>query len=366
MGRPDVIIAGAGPVGLLLGCLLGARGAHVVICERRTGTDDRTRAIGVHPPGLDALDAAGVGTALRAESVALDRGEVHARGRMLASIAFPAERTVRILPQRRTVALLRERLHALGVEVRTGCEVAQVTQDRTGVSVGLRGAAGETTENASLLIAADGVHSGLRAALGIRWCRRGSTARYSMVDAADADDSAIARLYCEPGGLVESFPLPGRRRRWVVRHPPGVPALSGEDFARAVHTRTGIAITPVAPSAFTAAQHRAARTVSGRIVLLGDAAHEISPIGGQGMNLGWVDARVLADALGQSGLGGLAAYERRAARAAADVQRRATFYMSMGAPARGIRQHAREGAIRLMGTAPLRNAAAALVTMRGI
>jgi 2-polyprenyl-6-methoxyphenol hydroxylase-like FAD-dependent oxidoreductase len=75
------------------------------------------------------------------------------------------------------------------------------------------------------------------------------------------------------------------------------------------------------------------------VALLGDAAHEISPIGGQGMNLGWVNAGRLATALraalveGEADLGG---YARGALRAARAAQRRSAFYMTMGAPARGV------------------------------
>src|SRR5690606_30138590 len=105
----DVVIAGAGPVGLLLGCLLAGRGADVLIVEKRRGADARSRAIGIHPPGVAALDDAGIGAAVRAEAVVLERGEVHARGRMLASVRFGTARPVMTLAQQRTDALLRAR-----------------------------------------------------------------------------------------------------------------------------------------------------------------------------------------------------------------------------------------------------------------
>ncbi|UNK72093.1 NAD(P)/FAD-dependent oxidoreductase [Microbacterium sp. H1-D42] len=368
MASAEVIIAGAGPVGMLLGCLLAERGVAVMICERRAGVDGRTRAIGVHPPGLAALDAAGVGESVRSEAVALERGEVHAQGRMLTSIAFPAQRGVLILPQRRTDAILRERLQALHVPLRSGCEVVAVRQDESGVTALVRSEGQERAATASFLVVADGVHSGLRDALGIRWRRSRGEARYSMLDAPESDDDPVARLYCEPEGLVESFPLPHGRRRWVVRHAPEAGAMTAEQFAAAIRVRTGIRIPAGEPTAFVASQHRAERVVDGRIILLGDAAHEISPIGGQGMNLGWADALRLTDALiGAAGeRGDLAAFGRRSVRAADDVQRRASFYMSMGAPVGAGRQRARELLIRTLGIPPLHSAATALVTMRGI
>ncbi|HZU93817.1 MAG TPA: FAD-dependent monooxygenase, partial [Microbacterium sp.] len=102
------------------------------------------------------------------------------------------------------------------------------------------------------------------------------------------------------------------------------------------------------------------------IVLLGDSAHEVSPIGGQGMNLGWVAARRLADAVGDLGVAtaaDLREVERRNARTARRVQRRARFYMSMGAPVEGIALGARERVIRTLGSPPLQQRMAALITM---
>lgn len=375
MADHDVIVVGAGPVGLLLGCLLASRGLDVMVSDRRHGVDERTRAIGIHPPGLAALDAAGIGRAVRDEGVRLERGEVHARGRRLASVRFGERRPVIVLPQPRTGALLRTRLRTLGVAVRGGREAVGLRQDGTQVVVRTRsversGADAEDESTASFLIAADGVHSALRQQLGIGWLPVGGSGRYSMIDVPDAGSEPIARLHCEPTGLVEAFPLPNARRRWVLRHPAGIDQVSADRFARELHGRIGVDLAlPEEPTAFLAAQHRADRVVYGRVVLLGDAAHEVSPIGGQGMNLGWADALRLAPRLvraverGDAGLGG---FERRAARAAADVHRRARFYMSVGQPAGPGGQRAREGMIRMLGAPPLRAAAAGLVTMRGV
>lgn len=371
----DVVIVGAGPVGLLLACLLVQDGLRVAVCERRTEADDRTRAIGIHRPGLDAVDAAGIGAAVRAEALRLEGGEVRSRRRTLAALDFTADRPVLILPQPRTDALLRARLNILApTALLRGCTVRQIRGADRAAYVTVETADGVHELSASIVVVADGVRSRLRAGIGARWCPRRGHAPYAMLDVADttADAPKRAVLHCEPGGLVESFPLPGGHRRWVVREgEPG--ALRGvDDFRAAVRARTGIRLDPVsgvAPTSFVATQHTASRMYRGRIVLLGDAAHEISPIGGQGMNLGWADAVRLAAELRRAlpaRMPDFGAFERRVHRSTSRAQRRSAFYMSMGAPASAPVVRGREALMRALGSAPLAAWTSGLLTMRGL
>ncbi|RII98027.1 FAD-dependent monooxygenase, partial [Clavibacter nebraskensis] len=162
------------------------------------------------------------------------------------------------------------------------------------------GAAVEVT--APLVIGADGTRGVVRGFLGIGVDERPLPDRFLMGDAPDrtgGGEDAVVTLH--PDGVVESFPLPGGRRRFVV----GVRAGERDGdpatlIARAVTARTGHVVSaaeldPV--SGFGVRRRLARRMVAGRGVLIGDAAHEISPIGGQGMNLGWLDADALAPIL---------------------------------------------------------------------
>jgi 2-polyprenyl-6-methoxyphenol hydroxylase-like FAD-dependent oxidoreductase len=109
-----------------------------------------------------------------------------------------------------------------------------------------------------------------------------------------------AVLFLEAGGIVESFPLPGAVRRWVVRLDRPAGTARPHELAQLVLGRTGILPEPgtnTMMSAFSVRSTVARRMVAGRVFLLGDAAHEISPIGGQGMNLGWLDAQALSPLL---------------------------------------------------------------------
>ncbi|GAT73529.1 FAD-dependent oxidoreductase [Microbacterium hydrocarbonoxydans] len=369
----EVIIVGAGPVGLLLACLLAQQRVDVVVCERRPDADTRSRAIGIHRPGLDALDAAGIGAEVRAEALALEGGEVRSRGRVLAALSFPPERPVLILPQRRTDALLRERFDRLAAgRLLAGHVVRGVRDEEDFARVAVDGGHGLREMTCELVVIADGVHSALREQLGIPWCERPGRGRYAMLDVRDEAAGARAALHCEPRGLVEAFPMPGGRRRWVVRDAVGEPDLgTAAGFRRAIEERTGIrADIPddATPVGFRAGQHAASGFGRGRIALLGDAAHEISPIGGQGMNLGWSHAMRLAEDVGRS-LGAepdLRRYAKGAPRAARIAQRRSAFYMSMGVPASGVPLHSRELLIRALGSPPLRGWATGLITMRGL
>jgi len=364
----DVAIVGAGPVGLLLACLLAQRGVDVAVFDARSGADGRSRAIGIHPPGWAALNAAGVGDDVRTEALVLEGGEVVCGGRVLASLSFGKHQRVLVLPQHRTDELLRRRLaHRSADALRLGRAVTEVRNDGPGVRLSFEASPDAT---ASFVIAADGVRSGIRRRLGIGWRARPGAGWYAMVDIPDVDRGPRARLHCEQHGLVESFPMPGGRRRWVASDPHRA-LEDATAFTRAIQARTGIPLDLPAgtrPTIFQARQHVASRLVDGRIALVGDAAHETSPIGGQGMNLGWVAAVRLASALERAlddGRPDFADYERETLRAAARAQRRSFFYMTMGRPAHGIALHARNAVIRTLGTAPLRDRTAGMITMRG-
>ncbi|MDJ0348108.1 NAD(P)/FAD-dependent oxidoreductase [Cryobacterium sp. PH29-G1] len=375
----DVVIVGGGPVGTMLACVLAVGGIDVEVLEQREQPSLRSRAIGIHPPSLATLAGIGVLDALLERAVRIGAGEVRCDGRRLGQLSFeraaPRYPFVAALPQYETEALLRQRFEQLRPgRYRSGVTVTAVRDG--GAAVLLSTDAGQV--EARYVIGADGARSVVRHAAGITWQQLGRRETYLMgdfIDTALADTgpgASRAVLYFERGGVVESFPLPGGRRRWVAMTDFLATDAGSADLAALIRHRTGVRVAePVGEaSAFAVQQRLAGRMHAGRIVLVGDAAHQISPIGGQGMNLGWLDAVALAPALQRALLvpsqaaSVLAGYDRTRRNAARRAAVQAGFNMNMGRPAHGVRLGARNALVRALTLPPANELIARAFTMR--
>lgn len=362
----DVLIVGGGPVGLFMGALLLQSGLDVRILEQRTARSIHSRAIGIHPPALAALEAVGVCARLTADGVRIPGGLARSAGRPVAGMSFARVSAkhpfVLAIPQERTESVLEARVRELsGDALIRGVRVHDLNDDGGSVTLSVAGQAASGQGSATgpgtrlstqreyrarLVVAADGARSTVRSLLGVTTSCRDYPDHYLMGDFADGTpDGSTAVLYLEPGGIVESFPLPGNVRRWVVHTDgpaPGTGAGTPDaaQLAGLIRTRTGTAVDPCSNtmlSAFGVRARLAHRLVRGRVALIGDAAHEISPIGGQGMNLGWLDAAALAPIIaaalsGQPTGRALRGFERTRQRAAARAARQSHLNMALGRP----------------------------------
>lgn len=381
-----MLVVGAGAVGLALAAQLLDAGLDVVVWERRPAPAGLSRAIGIHAPALDALAVIGVAEQVVDEAVLVRRGIARTRDRVLGVVPFdsvsPRFPFVATLPQARTEEIVHARVESLRPGcVRRGTTIVALDEHPDGVrvtgtsiSASTQGAPGPVEETARFVVAADGSRSTVRDLLGVTAPARTYPDTYVMADLLDSTDAGSdAVIHLEHDGVVESFPLPGGLRRWVVRTDARVVDPTPDQLAAVVEHRTGIpvdATTCSMISSFAVRRRLADGTVRGRTILLGDAAHEISPIGGQGMNLGWLDAARLAPILsrpaptGQIPTEALARFDAARRRRARWAARQAELNMALGRPTAGTAASVRDtlltGALR----SPLRGALASVYAMR--
>ncbi len=341
----EVAVVGAGPVGLLLGCRLAQLGIDVRVLERETEPSLESRALGIHPPGLSCLSVLDVADKLTSRGVPVRRAFVFRDREPLGSISLssltPPFDYVLSVPRQDTESILEARLEELQPgALQRGEWLIGATEREGGARLQLRSEAGLRELDAAFVVGCDGKQSMVRRAMGEEYSGGAYRSWFVMGDVPDCGFMGPhAAVHLSRAGLVESFPLPGGRRRWIAstadrRLAPDVSALR-----RIVAERTGYDL-PEQPtlgtSSFPAEHFIAHRLTRGRFALVGDAAHVVSPIGAQGMNLGWLGAWSLASNLerilrhGASYEPLFKRYDRERHAAARAATRLAQIFMSMG------------------------------------
>jgi 2-polyprenyl-6-methoxyphenol hydroxylase-like FAD-dependent oxidoreductase/protein-S-isoprenylcysteine O-methyltransferase Ste14 len=334
----EVAIVGGGPVGLLLACLLGQRGIRVLVLEKAVKREAWSQAIGITPPTLQIMAKLGLDEAMIARGVKIRDCQVYGESGHVGVASFREiegrHRFVLSLPQAITMELLdAEAARHPSVKILRGVEVTAKQQDAHGVTLTLNGNGEGQTIRAGYVAACDGHRSRMRDLLKMRTSSKDYGCHFIMGDfEGDSGLGDDAHLFFTATGAVESFPLPGQRRRWIVQaHDGSIPAL--------VQQRTGIQLEASAQldqHAFGPRRLDCDQLYDGRILLCGDAAHVMSPIGGQGMNTGFADAEFAAEMLhailrnDEAPEPLLAAYNRVRRRASSAAATRAAIGMGIG------------------------------------
>ncbi len=372
----QVVIVGGGPTGLLTAVLLSARGVESVVLERSTALAPGSRAIGVTPPSLEILDSVGLADAMVSRGVLVRRAVVHNGRRPMGELRFdgvhPRFPGMLSCPQATSWTILNQEAESdRRIELRR--EVTACSAHREGNAVVVECDRGPPVP-ARVLVVADGAGGNTALELGFRRRAGSYRQRFFMADVKDRSGfGAAAHLWFTRDGSVESFPLPDARRRWIVQLTEshgGAPSngRAAVDLEAMVARRTGIRLSPADrlwESSFQPSWSRLDRFAGGGVFVVGDAAHTMSPIGGQGMNTGFADAELAAllialrlrlDAgygMGKSAGDLEQVYHRARVRAAASATRRAWAGMSIGTMRGSAADFVRSHLITLLLSSPL-------------
>jgi 2-polyprenyl-6-methoxyphenol hydroxylase-like FAD-dependent oxidoreductase len=302
----QVLVVGAGPVGLFMAAELNRHGVSCRIVDKNDGPTHDSRAASIQARTLEILESISLADEfVQAGNICHAAATYTSDHKLIKYLTFDeldsAFPFVLQLPQSQTERIVARYLARFGTEVERRVELVGFEQDEGGVRATLQPAdGGQETAHVSYLIACDGAHSPVRHALGVSFF--GSDYPTDFITADVQVDWKLPRdhhaFFFAAEGMLAFFPLPRGRATLVADigaaqgdHPPlGEPALEDLQAIFNVRTPGGVLSDPIWKEYYRVHCRQAERYQVGRVFLAGDAAHVSSNIGGQGMNTGMQDA----------------------------------------------------------------------------
>ena len=317
--RRPVVIAGAGPTGLMCALALTRQGIPVMLFEAEPALTHDLRAGSFHPPTLEMMAPYGVTARMLETGIKVRHWQIRNKpGDLIAEfdldlLADETAHPYRLhLEQHRLTPIQLDILRAGGgADIHFGHRVTGFTQNADGVSVAVENGDGERSIEASLLIGADGGRSAVRKETGVEF--EGFTWPEIFVVVSTPYDfgaRGFARntYIADPVEFGAMFKLPdeGPPGLWRLAYPAN-PDESDEALLAPERVEAALQRFAAKPepyevrykSTYRVHQRVAQNFRAGRVLLAGDAAHLNNPLGGFGLNSGIHDAVNLCDKLGR-------------------------------------------------------------------
>jgi 2-polyprenyl-6-methoxyphenol hydroxylase-like FAD-dependent oxidoreductase len=294
----DILIVGAGPVGLFLANECVRRGVRWRLIEANSSQSKYSKALAIFPRTLEIFDMAGLVAPFLEAANRVTSVAVMSHSRTLARMRFAPEQSpysfVAMVPQNETERLLVQELLRKGGDVEYGTKFVSAIQQNDGVTVTVDKNGANAALHAAFVVGCDGAHSAVRHAVNLQ-LEGGEYAPTFMLADVETNELPPEVLQLCPSelGPVAIFPMSATRQRVVATIEQAEGDAPPLDLVRTILAQrapNGIEARSLHWSNYFRVHHRhAAQLRVGRIFIAGDAAHIHSPFGGQGMNTGLHD-----------------------------------------------------------------------------